>query len=103
MSEENPYIFDNDVNLQFINRFYEIKFSAYDFLCLFTVLLALQKTFAFNRDQLAKYIQECKASNQFSELLEAINFKSNGVFSYSEELEDAYFLLKNAGILYHFP
>ena len=42
----------------------------------------------------------CKESNKFTKLLNGIRLKSNGIFSYSEELDEAIAKLKWGKILY---
>ena len=82
------------------NRFYQPEFSAYDFMCLFTVINVIQKTNAFDRDSLIKFISYCKNNNKFNQLLNDININSNGVFAYSNDLEEAIQKLRLSGLLY---
>ncbi len=84
----------------YVKRFYESKFSPYDFMCLFTAINASQKNFAFNRDSLIKFIRSCKSNKQFSRVLNDIHLKNNGLFDYSNDLDEAIQKLKMAGILY---
>lgn len=84
----------------YVERFYESKFSSYDFMCLFTAISASQKKLIFNRDSLIRFIRSCKSNNQFSRLLDDIYLKSNGIFDYSNDLDEAIQKLKIAGILY---
>lgn len=85
---------------QYLDMFYESKFSPYDFMCLFGALNASLKKYSFSRDKLIEFIKLCKDTNQFNMLLEDINIKSNGVFYFSEELDEAIVKLKNGGIFY---
>ena len=84
----------------YAERFYESKFSPYDFMCLFTAINALQKKLIFNRDSLIRFIRSCKSNNQFNRLLNEIYLKNNGIFDYSNDLDEAVQKLKIAGILY---
>lgn len=85
---------------EYINRFYEEKITAYDFLMIFSAVNVLENNYFFSRDDLLAYIKNCKNKNKYNELLEAIIIKSNGIFCYSENFEDSIFQLKLAGILY---
>ncbi len=84
----------------YVEKFYEPKFSPYDFMCLFIAINASQKNFIFDRDSLIKFIRTCKSSNQFSRLLSDIYLKNNGIFDYSDDLDEALQKLRIAGILY---
>lgn len=85
---------------KYIARFYEPEFTAYEFMCTFCVLKAMQNKFEFYRDDLLDYIKICKDNNQFQDLLEDIHLKSNGIHFYSEDLEEAITKLKFGDILY---
>lgn len=85
---------------EYIKRFYENKFTAYDFMTLFCAIYAIQKRNSFSRDNLLAYIINCKEAQKFESLLEDIALKNNGVFYYSENLMEATTMLKNVGILY---
>ncbi len=80
--------------------FYEPKFTAYDFLVLFSALNAAQNVFSFYRDTLIRYIDLCKQNDEFKTLTSEINLRSNGINNFSEEFDDAIFQLKIAKILY---
>ncbi len=83
-----------------IEKFYVSEFSPYDFMCLFTAINVSQKKLVFNRDRLVKFIRSCKNNNQFSRLLNDIYLKNNGIFDYSDDLDEAIQKLRLAGILY---
>ena len=83
-----------------LEKFYEPEFSPYDFMCLFTAINVTQKNLVFNKDSLIKFIRSCKRNNQFNRLLKDIHLKNNGIFDYSDDLDEAVQKLKIAGILY---
>lgn len=85
---------------QYNERFYECEFSSYDFMCLFCALSAAQRKYSFSRDNLIRFIEFCKANNQFTSLLDDIQLKRNGISSYSEELDEAIAKLKWGKVLY---
>ena len=85
---------------KYIESCYNPDFTAYDFVKLFSAVNAKQGKLSFDRDSLIKYIDICKQNDEFARLLSEINLKSNGINNYSEEFEDAIFLLKMANILY---
>ena len=85
---------------KYMERFYEPEFSAYDFMCLFCAVNGIQQKYSFDREILLSFIKSCKLNGEYTNLLDDINFKSNGVFYYSEELQEAITKLKLAGVLY---
>ena len=85
---------------KYIERFYEPSFSAYDFVSLFSVLCATQNEYSFSRDNLIVFINFCKIHSKYDKLLGDINLKSNGIFYYSEEFDEAIAKLKWGKILY---
>lgn len=85
---------------EYLNKFYEPKFSPYDFMCLFAAINVLQKNYSFNRNNLIQFIANCKGNNQFCKLLNDIHIKSNGVFNFSEDLEEAMQKLKLLRVFY---
>ncbi len=90
----------SDEGQLYIEEFKESEFSSYDFMSLFCAFNAFQKNYSFNRDNLINFIKLCKESNKFTKLLNGIRLKSNGIFSYSEELDEAIAKLKWGKILY---
>ncbi len=63
-------------------------------MCLFSALSALNESYLFHKDRLCVFMEICKKNNQFSELLEDIQIKNNGVFGYSNDLDEAIAKLK---------
>ncbi len=84
----------------YVEKFYESEFSPYDFMCLFTAINLSQKNLVFNEEYLIKFIRNCKNNNQFNKLLNDIHLKNNGIFDYSDNLNEAIQKLKIADILY---
>lgn len=98
MTEDNNVQFEE--HNKYIERFYNSEFTAYDFLSLFSALYAMQKEYSFDRNNLIDFINFCKESLKFPNLLNDINLKSNGISSYSEEFDEAIGKLKWGRILY---
>lgn len=90
----------NDDEQKYLNSFYEARVIPYDFMILFCANNILNQNLTFNRDYLLDFIVECKNKNEYDTLLREIKIRSNGVFLYSERLENAIFQLKIAGVLY---
>ncbi len=86
--------------INYCDRFYQSPFSCYDFVCLFSSMLASQKRTEFNRDMLIEFIASCKKKQKFNRILSDIEIKSNGVFPYSPDLDEAIQKLKIMGIFY---
>lgn len=84
----------------YLYKFKDGEFSPYDFMSLFCALNASQRNFSFNRNYLIKFIKLCKDNNEFNNLLKNIRFKNNGIFFYSEEIDEAIAKLKWGEILY---
>lgn len=84
----------------YMDMFYESDFSAYDFIFLFSAMSILEEQNCFNKDNLISFILVCKGENKFEKLLNDINLKSNGLFYYSEEINEAIAKLKWVKILY---
>lgn len=91
---------NGESNVKYIERFYDPPFSPYDFLSLFSALYASEKDYSFSRDELIAFIDICKKSGKYSDLVGDIQLKSNGIYSYSEDLDEAVVKLKWAKILY---
>ncbi len=85
---------------KYLSKFYEAEFSPYDFMSLFAAINASQRNYSFSRDNLIQFITSCKESNQFCRLLNDIHVKSNGIFNYSEDLDEAMQKLKLGKIFY---
>ena len=94
----------NDITTEqqnkYIEKFYDPKFSTYDFVSLFSALYAFEKKYSFNRDNLVEFINYCKQNSKFENLLSEINLKNNGASCYSEEFDEVIAKLKWGKILY---
>ncbi len=88
----------NDYTIEYLNRFYTPKISAYMFLKCFFAKLYLKDTKQVNRD-LSEFLYDIKMQNDYADLLEDFTFKDNGIFKYSTELEDSILILQNMGLL----
>lgn len=100
MAKNKKNVVLNEEEIKYLNMFHESDFSPYDFICLFSAINMSQNNFSFNRDKLIQYISFCKKNNQFDELLNDIQINNNGVFDYSNALEEAIQKLKLGRILY---
>jgi len=85
---------------KYIEKFYNPEFTAYDLLTLFSALFASKKEYSFDRNNLVSFIASCKKNSKFSRILSDVNLKSNGIFYYSEEFDEAIGKLKWGRILY---
>ncbi len=85
---------------KYIKRFYNSEFTTYNLLTLFSALSAFQKEYSFDRDNLISFIASCKKNTKFTRILSDVNLKSNGIFYYSEEFDEAIAKLKCGRILY---
>lgn len=85
---------------KYIEKFYNPEFTAYDFLALFSTLLASIQEYSFDRESLIEFICFCQKNSEFLNILSDISLKYTGVSYYSEELEEAIGKLKWARILY---
>ncbi len=88
----------NTVTEEYLARFYEPKITAYEFLKCFFACLKQKNQNKVTRD-IVEFLHTQKAKPENSEVLEEINFRSNGVFFYSDAVEDALFNLQNGGLL----
>lgn len=84
----------------YYEEFKEPEFSSYDFMCLFCALIATQRNYSFNKDILIKCIKQCKDNHLFTELLGDIKLRNNGIFYYSDNLDETISKLKWSRILY---
>ncbi len=85
-------------HLSYLSRFYEPKITAYEFLkCFFAYLYKLDLK-QIDRD-LVGFLFEQKQKHENEEVMEEINFKSNGVNYFSDDFEDALYNLQNGGLL----
>ena len=91
---------ENENNLDYMDRFWDSKFTPYDFMSLFCAVLGSQKQYSFSRNCLIEFIQNCKESCQYTDLLETIPLKNNVIVIFSSKLEEAITKLKFGHILY---
>lgn len=84
----------------YIDMFYEPDFSTYDFIFLFSAMSILEEQNCFNKGHLIAFIRICKSENKYRNILNDINFKNNGLFDYSEDINEAIAKLKWVKILY---
>lgn len=92
-------ILDYDTE-SYVNKFKDSDFSASDFLKMFVIICSSQNKFEFNVRSLVNYICICKENNRFNKILSGISLRSNGIWFYSDELDEAVSRLKFASILY---
>jgi len=90
----------NNNETKYLDKFYNPDITPYDFLSLFSSVLASQNEYSFVRDSLIEFINHCKKNSLYNNLLKDINLKTNGVTFYSEEFDEAISKLKWARILY---
>lgn len=83
---------------EYLSRFYEPKVTAYEFLKYFFAYLKKQKVDEVDRD-LVNFLYTQKKIQHNKDVLEEINFRSNGINYYSDDVEDALFNLQNGGLL----
>ncbi len=86
--------------ITYIDIFYQPKFTSYDFMSLFCAMLSIKQEYSCCMDHLIKFIKSSKTNRKYNDLLEDIRYKSNGVFDYSDDLDNAIFNLKLGCILY---
>ena len=89
-----------DKQKKYLDRFYEVAFTASDCLEVFIAIYASLGDYSFNRDRLINFINYCKNNSMFTNILEDITLKTNGVSFYSENFEEAITRLKFSGVLY---
>ena len=82
----------------YVNLFYEPSISAYRFLKAFFAELYQKGVREVSRDLVSFFI-DIKKEPEYQEILHEIKFRSNGIFYYSNELEDTIFTLQNMGLL----
>ena len=82
----------------YLERFYEPKVTAYEFMKCFFAYLRKNKVTQIERD-LVGFLRNQKQINGNEVVLEEINFRTNGVNYYSDDIEDALFNLQNGGLL----
>ena len=85
---------------KYLDNFKEKEFSSYNFLCLFIGVSYIKGNKSFDRNKLLSFIEINKTIDFYTKILSDIKIKSNGIFPYSENLEEAYSKLKFLDILY---
>lgn len=83
---------------KYLSRFFEPQITAYEFLKYFFAYLKKNDANEVNRD-LVDFLRKQKENKDNQGVLEEINFRSNGVKYYSDDIEDALFNLQNGGLL----
>lgn len=83
---------------KYLSRFYEPKVTAYEFLKCFFAYLKKNDIEQIDRD-LVDFLRDQKKVAANEDVLEEINFRTNGVNYYSDNIEDALFNLQNGGLL----
>lgn len=83
---------------KYIERFYTPIISSYEFLKSFFAELYQNNVTEISRD-LSEFFYKLKKEPKYAEILYEIKFRSNGVFIYSNELEDNILMLQNMGLL----
>lgn len=82
----------------YLERFYEPKVTAYEFMKCFFAYLKKEKIDQIERD-LVDFLRNQKEEADNRDVLGEINFRTNGVNYYSDDIEDALFNLQNGGLL----
>jgi len=88
----------NNNRNDFLKRFYDPEITAYEFLKCFFAFLKKDGKSQIDRD-LTQFLYAKKNIPDNARIMECINFKSNGVNYYSDDVEDALFNLQNGGLL----
>ncbi|MCL2843591.1 MAG: hypothetical protein FWE28_09105 [Oscillospiraceae bacterium] len=81
----------------YLSRFYQPKVTAYEFLKYFFAYVG-ESTSAVQRD-FVDFLHEQKQLEENTDVMEEINFRSNGIAYYSDDLDDALYNLQNGGLL----
>ncbi len=89
---------ENQKQISYLARFYEPKVTAYEFLKCFFAFLKAGSVDEVKRD-LISFLHEQKQNEKYKDVLDEINFRSNGICFYSDDVEDALFNLQNGGLL----
>lgn len=90
-------ILNNDTQ-RYIDMFYTPAISSYEFLKGFFAALYRKGETRISRD-LSGFFYQLKWKPKYKDILLEIKFKNNGVFMYSNELEDDILMLQNMGLL----
>lgn len=81
----------------YLSRFYQPKVTAYEFLKFFFAFVK-DSTERVERD-FVDFLYQQKQLEINAEVMEEINFRSNGITYYSDDIEDALYNLQNGGLL----
>jgi hypothetical protein len=82
----------------YIKQFYEPSITAYRFLRVFFAELYENGIKEISRD-LVSFFSNIKGNPRYHSIMHEFTFRSNGIFLYSNELEDNIFTLQNMGLL----
>lgn len=88
----------NEDTERYIKMFYAPEISSYQFLKCFFAQLYMEGLYEISRD-LSEFFYEMKKDIRYREMLLEIKFRNNGVYKYSNELEDDILTLQNMGLL----
>lgn len=88
----------DEMSSNYLSRFYEPKVTAYEFLKCFFAYLKQKGQDQIDRN-LVVFLHNQKNNEDNKEVLEEINFRSNGVNFFSDDIDDALFNLQNGGLL----
>lgn len=87
-----------DDTQQYVNLFYSPAVTSYELLKCFFAYLHQEGVNEISRD-LSEFFYEMKKNPMYGDVLHEIKFKNNGIFIYSDELEDGILTLQNMGLL----
>jgi hypothetical protein len=88
----------NNETKAYLKRFHNPETTAYNFLNLFFAVLYHDGLRQYPRE-FSDIIHNAKQNPKYSRLLGDIHFRSNGVFWYSNQIEDGIFKLKLCGLI----
>jgi len=88
----------NETAMRYMDRFYEPKVTAYEFLKYFFAFLKKEGLIEVRRN-LLEYLYNLKKTGEVEVVLDEISFRSNGVCHYSNDIDDALFNLQNGKLL----
>lgn len=98
MNENSTEIVLSEETKKYVQLFYEPKISAYSFFKLFFAVLYEEKVVEVTRD-FTDFLFEMKRTVKFNDILREVKFRNNGVYVYSNQIEDSIFNLQNVGLL----
>lgn len=87
-----------DDTQQYISLFYSPAMTSYELLKCFFAYLYQEDINEISRD-LSEFFYMMKKNPNYRDVLHEIKFKNNGIFIYSDELEDGILTLQNMGLL----